>query len=58
MEAALAQAFSQQKLDITLIPGSDGIFEVALNGSLLFSKKESGRFPEPSEIIGLMQDNG
>lgn len=35
---------------VTLIPGSGGIFEVALADRRLFSKEEQGRFPEENEI--------
>jgi selenoprotein W-related protein len=56
LEAALKQAFSEQ-VEVTLIPGSDGIFKVTLDDKLLFSKKDLGRFPESPEIVGLMQDN-
>lgn len=31
-------------------PSSGGVFEVTLDGDLLFSKKETGRFPEREEI--------
>jgi selT/selW/selH-like putative selenoprotein len=34
-----------------LIKGSGGQFEVALDGHLLFSKKATGRFPDPGEIL-------
>jgi selenoprotein W-related protein len=42
----------QQTFEIPtrLIKGSRGAFEVKLDGELLFSKHESGRFPEPGEI--------
>lgn len=30
------------------------MFEVSLDGTLLFSKKESGRFPAAGEIAGLL----
>lgn len=33
-----------------LIKGSGGIFEVRLDGELLFSKKQVGRFPLPGEV--------
>jgi selenoprotein W-related protein len=33
-----------------LIPSSGGVFEVTLDGKLIFSKKETGRFPENEEI--------
>ena len=35
---------------VEIIPGSGGIFEVELNGSLIFSKEETGRFPQDNEI--------
>jgi len=38
-------------LETRLIKGSGGQFEVVLDGSLIFSKKEQGRFPEPHEIL-------
>ena len=38
-------------LDATLIKGSGGQFEVVLDGKLLFSKKQLGRFPESNEIL-------
>ncbi len=34
-----------------LIKGSGGVFEVTVDGDLLFSKKETGRFPEEDEIL-------
>ena len=33
-----------------LIEGSRGVFEVALDGKMLFSKEASGRFPNPGEV--------
>jgi selenoprotein W-related protein len=34
-----------------LIAGRGGIFDVELDGKLIFSKHEAGRFPEDSEIL-------
>lgn len=39
----------------TLIADSGGVFEVMVDGRLVFSKKEVGRFPEPGEIAGMLQ---
>ncbi len=36
---------------LELIPSSGGVFEVTVNGNLIFSKKETGRFPEANEIL-------
>jgi selenoprotein W-related protein len=33
-----------------LIKGMGGIFDVRLDGTLVFSKKAVGRFPEPGEV--------
>lgn len=38
-----------------LIAGSGGVFEVMVDGRLVFSKKEAGRFPEPGEIAGMLR---
>jgi len=33
-----------------LVKGSGGIFDVEVDGRLVFSKHETGRFPEHAEI--------
>jgi len=38
----------------TLIPSTGGLFEVAINGQLIFSKKALGRHAEPGEIRALI----
>jgi selenoprotein W-related protein len=47
----------QQSLGIeaTLVPGSGGIFDVIVDGKLIFSKYDSGRYPNPGEITSLLQ---
>lgn len=41
----------QRGIDTKFIKGSGGVFEVVLDGQLLFSKKQAGRFPDTSEIL-------
>jgi selenoprotein W-related protein len=36
---------------ITLIPGGGGVFEVTVNGDLIFSKKALGRHAEIDEVL-------
>jgi selenoprotein W-related protein len=36
----------------TLVEGSGGVFEVTVDGDLIFSKKQEGRFPEDDEVLG------
>ncbi len=37
-------------LDVELIKSSGGVFEVTYDGKLVFSKKQTGRFPEEGEV--------
>ena len=39
-----------------LIKGTGGVFEVTLNNSLIFSKKELGRFPDDDEISDIIDE--
>jgi selenoprotein W-related protein len=34
-----------------LICGGGGIFDVVVDGDMIFSKHDVGRFPEPDEIL-------
>lgn len=38
-----------------LIPSAGGVFEFAVNGELLYSKKQTKRHAEDGEILGLLQ---
>ena len=40
---------------VELQSGSGGRFEITLDEELVFSKKESGRFPKPGEIAALFE---
>ncbi len=39
----------------TLIPGSNGIYDITANGQSLYSKDKTGRFPENQEILDLLK---
>jgi len=39
-----------------MIPSSGGVFEVEVDGKLVFSKKKLGRHAEPGEVVGLIRD--
>ena len=41
--------------DITLRPGPNGIFDVEVNGDLIYSKYETQRHAEPGEIADLVR---
>ena len=46
-----AEIKKQKGLDVTLVKGSGGVFDVFRDEELLFSKHETGRFPEAPEIV-------
>jgi len=39
-----------------LIKGGGGVFEVKLDGELVFSKKQTGRFPAPGEVEAMLAE--
>lgn len=41
--------------ELQLIPSDGGRFEVSINGKLVFSKLNEGRFPEPKELTELIE---
>ncbi len=48
MEAVIRE---RHPADITLVRGDKGIFDVRVDGQLVFSKHQTGRFPEPDEVL-------
>ncbi|RLE25731.1 MAG: hypothetical protein DRJ50_02375 [Actinobacteria bacterium] len=42
--------------DLTLVMGSKGIFDVEVDGDMLYSKQGTGRHANPGEILELFQD--
>jgi len=40
-----------------LIKSRGGVFEIEVDGKLIFSKKKEFRFPENSEIINLLKSH-
>jgi selenoprotein W-related protein len=46
----ILQELEQNVASLALIPGSGGMFEVRVDGRVVFHNKTAGRFPEPREI--------
>ena len=40
--------------EIELVKSSGGVFEITLDGALVYSKKATGRFPSPEEVASIM----
>ncbi len=41
---------------LTLTPGSKGVFDVVVDGDVLYSKHEAGRHAEPGEVLSRFVD--
>ena len=41
----------KHSVESELIEGSGGVFDVKLDGKLIYSKHQTGRFPEDEEIL-------
>jgi len=46
--------FSWDISGIQLLPGTEGAFEITFNGDLIYSKKQTGEFPQNEFIVGLI----
>ena len=38
-------------VEAELVRGDKGIFDVVVDGKLIYSKHQTGRFPDPEEIL-------
>jgi len=45
----------QDIASLELIPAGGGVFEVMVNGELIYSKKATGQFPDPDKILQVIR---
>ena len=50
MTESILKEFKQDIESLTLVPSDGGKFEFSIDGNLVYSKLEEGRFPEYNEI--------
>ena len=56
MAASLADALKEKlAVESTLTPGSGGVFDVFHDGRLVYSKHQTGRFPDHAEIVATLK---
>jgi selenoprotein W-related protein len=57
MAQELLTTFAEELGSVTLTPdATGGVFEVRVEGDLIWSRKERGRFPEITELKRLVRD--
>lgn len=52
----LLTTFEAEISGVTLMPGVGGIFDVRIDGALIWSRRAQGRFPEIKELKQLVRD--
>lgn len=45
------------ELKVECVPGSGGIFDVVVDDEIIYSKKQTARFPEKGEVLKLLKKN-
>jgi len=56
MAQELLTTFDQELTELTLKPGTGGVFEVYANDQQVWSRKAEGRFPEITELKQRVRD--
>jgi selenoprotein W-related protein len=56
MAQELLQTFEEELGGVTLVPGTGGVFVVRSGDSIVWSRKEEGRFPEITELKKRVRD--
>lgn len=56
MAQELLTTFESELAEVALAPGSGGVFEVHVDGQLVWSRAEQGRFPDIKELKQLVRD--
>ena len=54
MAAKILHAYKRQLEGLELIPSTGGCFELSLDGELVYSKLQTGAFPDEDEMVELV----
>ena len=50
----LLDKYGEDIQSLSLIPSGGGVFEISKDNSIIFSKKQLGRFPDENEVFKLI----
>ena len=42
---------------VEVVPGANGIFDVHVDGDLVFTKSMLGRYPDPDDVVPLLREH-
>jgi selenoprotein W-related protein len=55
LAAQVLEEFERTVADVEIVPGTGGIFDVHVDGELVFTKKMLGRYPDPEDVLPLLR---
>jgi predicted Rdx family selenoprotein len=55
LAARILEDFEATVGAIEVVPGADGIFDVQVDGDLVFTKSMLGRYPDPDDVMPLLR---
>ncbi len=56
MAQEVLSTFSLEMGEVTLVPGTGGIFEIHLDGELIWERKRDGGFPDVKQLKQMVRD--
>lgn len=56
MAQEVLSTFEKEVGEVALIPGTGGIFEIRADGTVVWSRTDEGRFPQPKELKQRVRD--
>lgn len=56
MAQEVLSTFSLEMGEVILVPGTGGIFEIALDGELIWERKRDGGFPDVKQLKQMVRD--
>ena len=56
MAARILEEWEGAVAALEVVPGADGIFDVHVDGELVFTKSMLGRYPQPEDVLPLLRE--
>ncbi len=56
MAQELLSTFGTELREVTLVPGTGGVFEITCNGEVIWERKRDGGFPDAAELKRRVRD--
>lgn len=56
MAQEVLSTFGLEMGSVTLVPGTDGIFEIRLDGALIWERQRDGGFPDVKQLKQMVRD--